>query len=381
MSNPSRVARLVAAFAAVLALGSAGRAGAAEMPESVSVPLRLIRLAGGAHKVGIEIGLGGGPKRLYELDTGASGFYAAYGERWWPSFDPLPDAPITQEYASGVTYVASKVRTKIAIPSDHGDVVAELEVAQITDGYGGPLGPQDDSTWNADVAAGKPPLYQHFYGDFGGDLRKKDGLASLLPQLPGNLSSGFVVELGCNRRGGPRLILGLTDAIRARFATKVAMQPGNGDVFPTTGLPTYAQALLSADFELSRRGVVQSFSTDALLDTGGPTTNVYESDDFEVDRALVDRAKGVLKPATYVSVSAEGIEKGDFALAFLAGRVSGRDEVKVTPDGGGNVNLGLVPFFRYDVMFDVENGVVGFVPCRNGSDRRRLPVIERTARR
>lgn len=373
--HSSRVRWVVAVLVAVVSSGSSAASGAAATPESVSVPLRVIRLAGGAHKVGIEIGLGGGPKRLYELDTGASGFYAAYNEDWWPSFEPLPDAPITQDYASGVTYVASKVRTQVAIPSDHGDVVAELEVARITDGYGGSLGPQDDSTWNADVAAGKPPLYEHFYGDFGADLRKKDGLASLLPQLPGNLSSGFIVELGCQRRGGPRLVLGLTDDSRARFTTKVAMQPGNGDVFPVSGLPTYAQAILSVDFELSRRGVVQSFATDALLDTGGPTTNINESDDFRVDRALVDRSKGVLASATYVSVFAQGIERGDFELAFLAGRVSGRNEVKVTPGGSGNVNLGLIPFFRYDVMFDVENGVVGLAPCRNGDERRRLPVL------
>lgn len=381
MKSSARPGTLAAVLAAALTFLAPVATHAAEAPESVTVPLRVIRLPGGAHKVGIEVGLGGGPKRLYELDTGASGLYAAYNEQWWPSFEKLPDAPITQSYASGVTYVSDRVRTQIAIPSDHGDVVADLEVARITDGYGGPLGPQDDSTWNADVAAGKPPLYDHFYGDFGADLRKKNGIASILPQLPGNLSSGFIVELGCDRADGPRLILGLTDANRARFTTRVAMQPGNGDVFPTTGLPTYAQALLAVDLELSRRGVVQSFSTDALLDTGGPTTNIYETEAREIDRTLVDRAKGVLKPATYVSVFAEGLAKGNFELAFLAGRVSGRDEVKVTSGDSDNVNLGLIPFFRYDVMFDVENGVVGFTPCRNGGDRRLLPVIDRTSPR
>lgn len=51
----------------------------------------------------------------------------------WPTYEPLPDAPIVQGYASGVTYVADKVRTTVAIPSDHGDVEAELDVARITD--------------------------------------------------------------------------------------------------------------------------------------------------------------------------------------------------------------------------------------------------------
>ena len=53
------------------------------------------------------------------------------------------------------------------------------------------------------------------------------------------------------------------------------------------------------------------------------------------------------------------------------------NEVDVKQNDDGYVNLGLIPFFRYDVMFDVENGVVGFEPCRNGGGRRRLPVIGR----
>ena len=153
------------------------------------------------------------------------------------------------------------------------------------------------------------------------------------------------------------------------------MQPGNGDTFPKSGLPTYSQKLIVADFLLSRGGTVQTFTSDALLDTGAPTTTVQESDDLRIDRALVDTGRDVVKPATYVSIGAQGTEEGDLELAFLAGLVAGRNRVKVADSGDGYVNLGLIPFFRYDVMFDVENGVVGFAPCRNGASRRRLPVI------
>lgn len=375
MIPPSR--RVLVAIAALL-LGSWSPAAAADAtPESVSVPLHVIRIDRDTIKVGIEVGLGGGRPKLYEFDTGAAGFYAAYDASWWPSFDPLPDGPITQSYASGVEYVAQKVKTAVAIPSDHGDLVAEIEVARITEAFGGPLGPRPQSTWNDDLARDHAPLYGHFFGDFGGDLRKKDGLASVLPQLPGNLSSGFIVELGCDRRSGPRLVIGLTGASRARFTTRVAMQPGNGDTFPISGLPTYSQKLIVADFLLSRRGTVQTFTAGALLDTGAPTTTVKESEHLRIDRVLVDAAREVVKPATYVSVGAQGEEDGDgdLELAFLAGLVTGRNRVKVDDGGDGYVNLGLIPFFRYDVMFDVENGVVGFAPCRSGASRRRLPVI------
>jgi len=37
------------------------------------------------------------------------------------------------------------------------------------------------------VAAGRPPLFGHFYGDFGSGLAEQSGLFAILPQLPGNL--------------------------------------------------------------------------------------------------------------------------------------------------------------------------------------------------
>lgn len=30
------------------------------------------------------------------------------------------------------------------------------------------------------------------------------------------------------------------------------------------------------------------------------------------------------------------------------------------------MNLGLIPFLRHDVVFDVERGLVGFAPCSRG---------------
>lgn len=104
-------------------------------------------------------------------------------------------------------------------------------------------------------------------------------------------------------------------------------------------------------------------------------TTIGESTDLKVDPGLVKN--GTLAPATYVSVVAPG-DDGDLDLAFLAGLVSGVNKIDVKDSDEGYVNLGLIPFFRYDVMFGVENGVVGFAPCRNGASRRVLPVIRRT---
>jgi hypothetical protein len=355
--------RVVVAVAAALmcSLPLVARA-AADAPDSVVVPLHVIHVDREVTKIGIEVALGGGPPRLYELDTGGSGFYAAYDAAAWPTFTPLGES-ITQHYGSGVEFLADKVRTTVAIPTKQGEIRAELALARITEAWGGPLGARDASTWKDDLARGDGPLYHRFFGNFGGDLRVKDGIASVLPQLPGNLSSGFVVELGCGR-GDAQLVTGLTDAVRERFRTRIAMQRGSGETFPHSGLPTYAQRLLHATFAFSRDGATQRLTLPALIDTGGPTTSIHQSDGHTLERALVDERHHLVRPGTAVTIGAEDAQSGRLDLAFTAGTVGGRNRVDVRQGDESFANLGLIPYFRYDVMFDVANGVVGFAPCR-----------------
>lgn len=367
MTSPSRSARARVALAVAIALVAARpllAAAAPAVPESVEVPLHVLLVRPDVTKIGIEVALGGGPPRLYELDTGASGFYAASDASSWPSYEPLGER-ITQRYGSGVQFDAERVRTTVAIPSRQGPIATQVAVARIVDAFGGPLGPRDEATWQDDVARGDGPLYGRFFGNFGGDLRMKDGLASVLPQLPGNLASGFVIELGCERAGGPRLVIGLTAAQRARFTTKVAMRPGSGGTFPHSGLPTYAQTLLAARFHLAHGDATQTFTADALLDTGGPTTSIHQADGLEIHRALVDERRHIVKPGTRVWIGDQQADAGRLDLTFAAGTVAGRNRVDVKRGGEADVNLGLIPFFRYDVLFDVANGVLGFAPCRN----------------
>ncbi len=86
------------------------------VPETATVPLRIVPLDSGELKIGIEVRLGGGPRRLYTFDTGSSGFYAAYNQGWWPSFQRVeypppagaPCPPVEQKYGSGVVFTPSE---------------------------------------------------------------------------------------------------------------------------------------------------------------------------------------------------------------------------------------------------------------------------------
>jgi hypothetical protein len=369
-----RVLALSSALAcASLALPGASPAMGA-VPESVTIPLKVVTIPGVGIKVGIEVGLGGGPTRLYTFDTGSSGMYAAYDAAGWPALQPVPGPTIPQSYGSGLQLTADRVSTLVTIPTEQGPISYTAEVGRITQASGNADGEQ----WLASVAAGRPPLYGMFYGDFGSGLTKPEaGLFAVLPQLPGNLSSGFSVQLGCGG-GGPesRVVVGLTEAIRSRVTSWVPMAKGpNSPPFPSSGRPTFAQAVLDGSFTLERAGTAFSFDLPAILDTGGGTTDIHQhtaaqkADAFVIPDAFLaqpGQPSSQILPGTMFRVTAAGTTPSNgFDMSYQTGNTPSIDQVRTsTPDDKrAEVNLALNPFFRYDVVFDVERGNVGFAPC------------------
>lgn len=343
------------------------------VPQTVTVPLHVIDLGpGDGYKVGINIRLGGGPPRLYTFDTGSSGFYAAKNRRWWPYYKLLGGPKIVQQYgvgASSFEYVSRAVRSLIGIPTTTGEVRVVTDMAQIQDAWGGSFGPRSSSTWRKDVRAGRPPLFGHFFGDFGSGLIQANGLFGVIPQLPGNLSSGFAVRLGRDGHpiAAPRVHIGLTDRIRSEVTSWVPMLgAGTYPPFPLSGRPTYWQSLLQGTYSLTQGGTVAPpFSAYSILDTGAPTTNIHTGTQVTVPPAFVSSA-GMLDDGVAFRVTSAGAPPSDdFDLAFAAGQVLGTDAVNVTPVAGeGEVNLGLIPFLRHMIVFDIERGLTGFAPGR-----------------
>ena len=336
--------------------------------ETATVPLHILDIDGIGRKIGIEIRLGGGEPRLYTFDTGSSGFYAARNKDWWPRSKRIGGPQIAQTYGSNETFQSKRVRTTVGIPTQTGEIEVEADVGEILDASGGSLGPRSRSPWRKDVAAGEPPLFGHFFGDFGSGLKEKNGLFAILPQLPGNLSSGFAVRLGCDGSPGssPTLQIGLTDAIRAEVTSWIPMNGGpQSPPFPNSGRPTYAQELVAGHYSLNGGTTVYAFDADAILDTGCPTTFIHENGDLKVPDALLDAQRTQLLDDVLFWVTAEGSEVGNgFHLEFPAGDLPGNNQVLVaSTTERAYVNLGLIPYFRYTVVFDVERGLVGFAPC------------------
>jgi hypothetical protein len=367
--------RYLVVFTAVVCTFGLDLSDAAAKRKTVDVPLELVPIGHEQYKVGINIRLGGGPPKLYTFDTGSSGFYAAYNGKWWPHLTLQTKPPYQQSYGDDVVFESLTVRTTVGIRSNRGMVKAKVDVGLIADAWGGQLGPSGSSSWFPDVEAGNPPLFGNFYGDFGSGLREVGGLFAVLPQLRGNLSSGFAVQLGCRNPSTQKLepqqklIIGLTNKVRAGATSWVPMQKGDNRARFPNGNPTYAQALLASRFSLSSSDKPPyAFAADAILDTGAPTTAIHAGRDITIPEDYLEstRAETRVAQGNTWSVTAEGtrVDNG-FSLGLITGDTPGVDQIDVTKDPDATkseVNLGLIPYFRHDVIFDVERGLVGFAP-------------------
>jgi hypothetical protein len=363
-------AALLPAFIAVAISFSAPAA----VPTTVTIPLVIRNVSGQPgspeYKLGISLSLGGGPFKLYEFDTGAAGLFAAYNSQWWPGFSPT-GGPFTETYSSGITYTGQIVATRVDL--GHGIPPINANVGQIQSASG----TDKVKNWDQKVADGKPPLYENFFGDFGMALSTKGSIYAIVPQLPGNLSSGFIVTTGGYQNPHPRLYIGLTEEMRAQFTFLVPMLPrkGNG-LYPGNHPPRhiYQEEIIDTRVAIHKGGIATAFKTGVVLDTGAPSAKIRNVDNgFPIPAGLIDNATGnIVNGAELEMHGARADEAAEpWIMKFITGPAEGYNAVSygttaLASHTSPYVNAGLNPFFRYDVMFDIERGVVGFRPMIYG---------------
>jgi|GEM_PF-752372 hypothetical protein len=348
--------------------------------ETVTIPLAVFNVsqqgdASPTWKLGIYVGLGGGAPQLYEFDTGGTGFFAAQNNNpdgWWPAsgYNVVnPGQTFTATYSSGIEYTAQLVTTDIAIygnPSADPVAVVNANVGQIVDATGGSPGDTRMMNWTGyEENQETPPIWEHFYGDFGANLSPYAGsnffINTILPQLPGNLSSGFIVSVGDYAAPNPTLQLGLTDADRASFPIQIPLLDADpSQPYPGSGYPSYGFFQTWGYFTLSLNGVTQTAPTEVILDTGAPSMTIRTGTSLVVDANFLN-GKAIQVGTEFSLVS------GPWTLGFTAGTDIGLNAIAAAPsvnpqNYNGYINTGLNAFFACDVMFDVERGMIGFRP-------------------
>jgi len=225
------------------------------------------------------------------------------------------------------------------------------------------------------VAHGQPPLHGVFFGNIGSGLKEKNGLFAVLAQIPGATngfiirSGGVVEQLGRGqsvRRG--EVVVGLTPTLRAEFPMRVPMLPqivGGAPERLPSGYMAREEYPLAITISLTGpNGNSAAAKARAVLDTGGVNIHIHRGSgmgvDLEIPRSFLVKDKR-LRPDTNVEITAQG----GWDWNFTAGTTKSVNRVQVTPPGdqkAGGINLGTSVFFDFDVMFDIENGVIGFRP-------------------
>lgn len=368
----------------------------------VTLPLYVFPIPGkSGFKIGIKISFDGKTFKMYEFDTGGSGFWAAGNSNWWPNAEPPKPNPGPQhiKYSSGIEYTANPVVTNIYFENASISPLSTT-VAWITEATKG-NDEQFAENWKNALTESDPaaPLFGHFFGDFGmglapfpkpvpGGIPNEGIFFAVIPQLAS--CNGFIIDLGpypgdksaTNKEGWVQqgsIQIGVSTQDIESFPFRFKMQP-SGQQFPQSGMPTYCEELVTGTLDLAPpAGGPAPFTSSQLgfiFDTGAPTMEIHAGTqiltdsqlDPYLDKDLANAGKSgtSVKKNTTLTLSATSCDSSsDTLLQFTTDDQSGVNlanatNLNIQNPQDGYVNTGLIPYFQGRVLYDLEGGEIGF---------------------
>lgn len=339
------------------------------------------------YKVGIRLKVGAvkdrfqTPWRMYEFDTGGSGFLAFP----FKASGTNVDGAYTVNYGSGNRLSGNDSETTVTFEglgaalnrSVRTNLVLITSATSDKD-------PDPFKDWQSKLP-GTPPLETYFYGDFGMSMDMlepmdsssgKPNLFAIIPQLAGKRSAGFIIHLGerpaddatpgkYGEVGRGWIQVGLTAKQKqaSSWDSAVAMVAPSGEVFPKSGLPVYEEILSTGTMSLTG---LEPKACGIVYDTGAPDTEIHP---VGSDVDLHDPIKNALESSDPITLKLVGTPENpsqdSTILDFVVGDSSGKDEAKISTKNvidstGLYVNTGITAFFGNDVVYNLEAGFVGF---------------------
>ena len=315
-------------------------------------------MVGEAERLSIPVSIGNsGVTVNYLFDTGSSPFISAYtqGAPWWGSqFTPAGQTRTLHYAVTGCEI--TPVQTQIAVGSSGHSMTSapsfpanQAVVRLLKRGGGWIQDPKWQQSLQAAVQSGIPPEQGgHFYGTMGADLANPDvGLSRLVHDATagsgGRVLPGFSIQ---GVGGDPSLTLGLTPALESRFPIRLPIDKVGGK---------FAQKVITADYSLEYRGRTYPLGkAGTILDTGAPRAGINTAVGFEVPPAL--RFGRLLRRGVVLHMQC-----GSLSWTLVAGP---GHRIGITQASGpqGGVNAGIHFYESFDVMFDLQNGIIGFAP-------------------
>jgi hypothetical protein len=355
---------------------------ASVITETVHVPLHYRTIGSGGQKLGIYLSIGGGSKpQIFEFDTGGAGLYAAYATNtnspWWGTGFTTTTNSVTNTYDSGIQYKGPIVEAAVSLFADHHGgtplvtTPGNLLVGQITN-----IANTGTVLWTPEGEGqpGTPPVDNVFYGDFGMSLNyASKGIVNLVAQL--SFSNGIIP--GFRVRGhsnGPFLQIGLTaadtnSASAFYFGMNTNTNAPPGATFTNSESLFYSEQIFNANMTISNATTNFTANLGITTDTGASTT-IHNADLGGIPEALYttnDSGKGHLVAGADFMLS--GTNTGNTVVDFFqftTTSTSGDNPVAIQDNNPSNttfyLNSGISLFQQYDVIYNLQDGQIGFEP-------------------
>ena len=369
----------------------------------------------GDYKWGIELSIGGSTtQQLFEVDTGGTGFYAAYATNsaspWWGTNVTPLGTPAYNQYDSGLTYAGSTVQSAVTFWSNSTPVLfspTNVDIGQITNIYN--TNSPGQSLWSATGSTSpplglpvatnytgfsaptngvNPPIDNAFYGDFGLALAyNSNGIVNILSQMKfgAGITPGFIINTPLNGGYG-YLQIGLTAAqTNAAGVTFVAMNQDTnavvGGVTNTfnnnTNLNYESEQLFNATMTLSNGATTYTNTLGITPDTGATPAlhNTTNDPSFPSNQlsAQVGTNKFVLTNGTSFQLSVSTTNGTTNLLDFTTvetvpenNYAASNVQVTIQNKGADSTytnyyfNAGLYLFNQHQVIYDLQNQQIGF---------------------
>lgn len=260
----------------------------------IVVPLQLTDVNETTNKkLGIYATLGSGSAtpEIFELDTGGTGFYAAYASDptsaspWWGGGVVTTARPVKVQYDSGNFYQGYTATAQVSLYAPGGvtplittarSVVGQMDLIEKIN----PVNGEITSLWGpSGQVQSYPPIDRAFYGDFGlAPTYAPSGVTNLLAQLvyTNGVLPGYRLHTDA---GGSWLQIGLTAADladpRATFFPMIVDPNAPGYATnPYSGVRYYGEQLFDATITISKSGttVVNTPGVGITPDTGAQPT-------------------------------------------------------------------------------------------------------------
>ncbi len=327
------------------------------------------------------------PWRMYEFDTGGTGFFA------FP-YSATENTPgeYTATYSSGNELSANLSNTTVTfeVTDDGAPVSLQADIGLITSASNPSHPEKPINTWTERLPD-EAPIEKYFYGDFGMGLGSAPptagtsnpvSLFALIPQFGNAANAGFVIHLGdvpaadagkgLVGKGWVQVGLGPEQQDASHWESTAQMVPPSGETFPNSGQKAYTEILSTGTTSISTSPTDSAplIFTDVgiVYDSGAPNIEIHPVGLNAGDEAEIasDLSEALANGGSFILTGQPYGGAGDSTILDVpVGDVPGVNSVGLSTQNavgspGLYVNTGITAFFGKDVAYNLQDGFVGF---------------------